>query len=269
MTAAVSFPDFRPSGNAAVDPELYDVENRAIDPDGVVLDAMRNLAPWDGRVLVDLGCGTGYWLDGYAREAAEVIGVEPDPTLVELARRRAGRARVVHGSAEHLPLDDSSVDVVHARFAYFFPPGCDAGLAEVLRVLRPDGRLVVVDNDHRNGQFATLLARSLPAAAQGNAETTDAWWSARGSERVEVMSEWRFGTRADLDAVLHLELPAEVADSWLAAHPTLTRMSYGYVLFSVGPGSRPPDRAAIPARRRGPAGYGPAPPAPGSPAGPG
>ena len=54
---------------------------------------------------------------------------------------------VVAASAEHLGLPSCSADVVHARFAYFFPPGGDAGLTEVLRVMRPGGGLVAVDND--------------------------------------------------------------------------------------------------------------------------
>ena len=228
--------DFTRAPNQADDPALYDVENAAIDPDGVLLAAMRGQAPWAGRTLLDLGCGSGWWLPGYAEEVGpggRVIGVEPDPTLLPLARSRPGGATVLAGSAEHLPLPDASVDVVHARFAYFFPPGCDAGLTEVLRVLRPGGALVVVDNDHRHGQFADLLAASAWAAYQGSADATDAWWRERGAERLEVMSSWSFRHRADLAAVLHLEFPADVADSWLRAHPDATSLDYGYVLFAV------------------------------------
>ncbi|EQD49273.1 Methyltransferase type 11, partial [mine drainage metagenome] len=184
-------------------------------------------------VLVDLGCGSGFWLDHYADEAEVVVGVEPDAELLAMARARNARARVVAGSAEHIPLPDSSVDVVHARFAYFFPPGCEAGLAEVRRVLRPGGRVVVIDNDYRHGQFAQLLARSARAAAQGRGETTDAWWDAQHAQRVEVMSEWRFDHRSALESVLRLEFPAELADSWLGEHPNDMGLSYGYVLFAL------------------------------------
>ncbi len=226
--------DFRPAPNQGGDPALYEIENRALDPSGRVLDAMRALSPWAGRTLLDLGCGSGFWLPGYAEEAAEVIGVEPDPALLPLARARGRRARVLAGSAERIPLPDASVDVVHARFAYFFPPGCDAGLAEVMRVLRPGGALVVVANDLRSGQFADLLAAALasadPAAA---ADRTDAWWADHSAERTDVLSEWRFTSRHDFEAVLRLEFPRPVADAWLTSHPDTLGLSYGYCLFTV------------------------------------
>jgi ubiquinone/menaquinone biosynthesis C-methylase UbiE len=229
----VELSDYVHALNQGGSPEVYELENRALDPDALVLGAMRKLAPWAGRTLVDLGCGSGFWLPGYADEAAQVIGVEPDPRLLPLAESRDPRARVLSGSAEHIPLDADSVDVVHARFAYFFPPNCDEGLAEVMRVLKPGGTLVVVDNDQRAGQFAELLRVSPFAAPQGFADTTDTWWAERGAERVEVMSRWAFERREDFEAVLRLEFPAGIAEDWLTAHPDALGLSYGYVLFAV------------------------------------
>ena len=84
-----SFPDWRFAPNIGGHPGSYELENEAADRAGHVLDAMRAIAPWAGRTIVDLGCGTGYWLRRYAAEAARVIGVEPDPALRTTAERAA------------------------------------------------------------------------------------------------------------------------------------------------------------------------------------
>lgn len=283
FAALAAFPDWRFAPNIGGHPDVYEIENRALDPDGHVLAAMRNLAPFDGRTLVDLGCGTGFWLAGYARDAARVIGIEPDPALrarAEARIRGVPRAEVLPGSAERLPLADRSVDVVHARFAYFLGPGIvgwakaaggpgDAGLHEVMRVLRPGGSLIVVDNDYRWGEFADLLAAAASVPPLHTASAIDSWWRERGATRHEVRSQWRFASRADLAAVLDIEVPAPVARAWLARHPAATGLSYGQVLFAVtrakglssssaGPHPPPLPRrqplrlAVLPARLRGP-----------------
>jgi len=245
--ARAVFPDWVFAPNIGEHPDIYEIENRGIDPEGHVLAAMRRLAPWDGRTVVDLGCGTGFWLAGYARDAARVIGIEPDPVLRARAAARIRdlpAAEVMAGSAEHLPLADRSVDVVHARFAYFLAPGSeggggrgtgggDPGLAEILRVLAPGGSLIAVDNDYRWGQFAEILAAAAKAPPQRSADAVEAWWRERGATRHEVRTQWRFASRADLEAVLDIEVPAAVARAWLARHPVATSLSCGYVLFTV------------------------------------
>jgi SAM-dependent methyltransferase len=238
--ARSAFPDWRFAPNIGGHPDVYEIENRALDPDGYVLAAMHRLAPWDGRRLLDLGCGTGFWLPGYARDAARVIGVEPDPVLRERAATRIRNVpgtEVLPGSAEHLPLPDRGVDVVHARFAYFLAPGAsaraDAGLAEIMRVLAPGGSLIVVENDYLWGQFAGVLAAGSAQPPRETADAVDAWWRQRGATRHEVRTRWRFASRADLAAVLHIEVPAAAARAWLTRNPSATSLSCGYVLYAV------------------------------------
>ncbi|HEY8308774.1 MAG TPA: class I SAM-dependent methyltransferase, partial [Lapillicoccus sp.] len=131
-------------------PEVYELENLGVDRAGVIEAVMREVQDWAGRDVLDIGCGTGFHLPRFAATARTVVGVEPHPPLVVQARRRVvalPTVRVVQASAAETTLPDASVDVAHARWAYFFGPGCEPGLAELDRVMRPDGTAFVVDND--------------------------------------------------------------------------------------------------------------------------
>lgn len=229
-------PDWRRATNIATDPELYERENDAVAADGRLDRALREVADWAGRTLLDVGCGTGYWLPRYAVDADRVIGVEPDPDLLARAHRRTrhlDNVEVVRGSAEHLPVAPATVDVAHARFAYFFGEGAEAGLHEVGRVLRPGGVFVAVDNDWGYGRFADLLRRADVGNAAIDPETTDRWWRDRSAIRIDVPGAWRCRSAEELEAILRLELPGPVVDAFVAAHPGTRELSYGFALFVV------------------------------------
>jgi SAM-dependent methyltransferase len=221
----------RPSPNIWNNPGTYELENRAFDPDGSVWSALRSLAPWDGRDVLDLGCGTGFHLPAFAESARSVIGVEPHLSLAALARRRTRRranGEVRVGQAESLPLPDASVDVVHARWAYFFGPGSEPGLAELDRVLRRGGTAVVIDNDPTTSTFGAWFRDGFPDVDPAAVES---FWSARGWRRTPVRSAWRFEHREDLEAVVRIELPPESAERALASH-TGTEVDYAVNLWS-------------------------------------
>jgi SAM-dependent methyltransferase len=233
---STGFADYRYSANITESPAVYELENQAFDSEGHVWPAMFRLAPWAGKKIVDLGCGTGFWLPRYAPEAAKVVGVEPHPTLRAAASTRTrmlSNVDVVAGSAEHTGMPDATVDVVHARFAYFFGPGREAGLAEVLRILRPGGALVVVDNDYRWGGFAELLRAGLVSRGTVDPDAVDRFWQQSGATSLDVRSSLRFAKPEELAAVLRIELPRAVADDWIKAHPGAISITYGYRLRTV------------------------------------
>jgi ubiquinone/menaquinone biosynthesis C-methylase UbiE len=193
---------------------------------------MLSRVDWSGRDVVDLGCGTGFHLPRFALTAATVTGVEPHPDLVALARRRTRALPTVavhEGTAQALPLPDASVDVVHARWAYFFGPGCEPGLAELDRVVRRGGVALVIDNDSTRSMFGGWFRRGYPDLP--TAATVERFWSTRGWTRTPVDMGWRFSSRADLEAVVRIEFDAPTAEAILAEHEG-TEVDYAVNLWS-------------------------------------
>jgi ubiquinone/menaquinone biosynthesis C-methylase UbiE len=179
---------------------------------------MRSISSWDGRVVLDVGCGTGYHLPWFAETAASVIGVEPHGDLAALAGRRTRRlpnVEVLQGTAQSLPLPDASVDLVHARWAYFFGPGCEPGLAELARVVRRGGTAFVIDNDPTRSTFGSWFRRGYPDV---DPPAVERFWSTQGWSRVPVDMRWSFSSRADLEAVVRIEFGPAVAEAILDEH---------------------------------------------------
>ncbi len=199
-------------------PATYELENRAFDPDGLVESVMAQQASWAGRVVLDLGCGSGFHLPRFARTAERIVGVEPHPDLVALARRRVRRldnVEVRAGTAQAVPLPDASVDVVHVRWAYFFGPGCEPGLRELRRVVRRGGAAFVIDNDGSRSTFGRWFRRGYPRI---DPDEVARFWARQGWSRTPVLTRWSFTSEADLAAVVRIEFDATTAHAVLAEH---------------------------------------------------
>lgn len=208
----------RPSPNIWNTPELYELENRAADPHGRIAAAMREIADWTGRTVLDIGCGSGFHLPLWAETAERVVGVEPHLPLAALARRRTrslDHVTVLEGTAQSLPVPDASVDVAHARWAYFFGPGCEPGLRELGRVVRRGGTAFVIDNDATRSTFGGWFRRGFPEL---DPVAVERFWSMQGWRRRPVEMGWSFGSREDLEAVVRIELPPGAAEEALASH---------------------------------------------------
>lgn len=222
--------DARPSPNIWRHPGTYEIENHAFDREGLVWSAISGLATWAGQDVLDIGCGTGFHLPLFATTAASVVGVEPHPDLAAIARRRIRRidhASVLEGLADALPLADASVDFAHARWAYFFGPGCEPGLAELERVVRPGGTAVILDNDPTASTFGAWFRDGFPDV---DPAVVEAFWEAQGWSRTRVLTAWDFGSRDDLDEVVRIELPPEAAERALSEQSGL-RVDYAVNLW--------------------------------------
>lgn len=220
-----------PSPNIWHHPKVYEVENRAVDPDGVIEPAMRAIKDWTGLTVLDIGCGTGFHLPGFAATAARVIGVEPHAALAEAAQRRTrelGNVEVRVGTAQRLPVPDSSVDVMHARWAYFFGPGCEPGLAELDRVMRRGGTAFIIDNDGSRSTFGSWFSAAYPMIKP---PVVEKFFTERGWTRTPLDMGWRFERREDFEAVVRIEFTPADADRIIASH-TGVEVDYAINLWS-------------------------------------
>lgn len=101
-----------------------------------------------GRRVLDAGCGSGPLTAELLARGAEVTGLDGSPAMIELARQRLGDGVPLHVGdlAAPLPFEDDAFDVVTASLVLHYLEDWSAPLAELRRVLAPNGRLLVSVN---------------------------------------------------------------------------------------------------------------------------
>ncbi|HUZ20309.1 MAG TPA: class I SAM-dependent methyltransferase [Acidimicrobiales bacterium] len=100
------------------------------------------LGPLAGRRVLEVGCGTGRLLAEMTERGAMAIGLDREPAMAELATRRT-RAPVLRADAGALPFPEASLDAVVAVALLEFVADPAGVMAELCRVTRPEGRVVI------------------------------------------------------------------------------------------------------------------------------
>lgn len=134
---------------------LLDMQDTAPGIERLRRWALDTCAPHPGETVVDVGSGTGTVVRRLAAIVGpgRVTGIEPNPRLRAVAEQRTPddgpEVGYRYGTATDLPFDDDSVDLVWCErvLQHLYEPA--AAVAEIARVLRPGGRAVLLDSDHR------------------------------------------------------------------------------------------------------------------------
>jgi SAM-dependent methyltransferase len=115
----------------------------------------------ENATVLDIGCGGGRALERLASLAilGKVVGIDYSEDSVAVARKRnqrliaTGRVEVLHGSVSSMPFPDATFDCVSAVETYYFWPDIAADLAEVRRVMKPSGQMVIIAGMYRGSRF--------------------------------------------------------------------------------------------------------------------
>lgn len=143
---------------------VYDVQTRPLERGWLGERRAGLLRDLEGEVL-EIGAGTGASLPHY-RSASRVVATEPDPAMRRRLASRMDQAvvpvEIRDSPAEPLPDPDGSFDAVVYALVLCTVPDPDRALAEAARVLRPNGRLVVLEHVRGSGRLATWQDRLDP-----------------------------------------------------------------------------------------------------------
>jgi ubiquinone/menaquinone biosynthesis C-methylase UbiE len=167
-------------------------DERCIDYARDRFEYIAGRAGWPYGNVLELGCGTGFFLLNLKLAGVVEHGYVTDlsPGMVEVARRNASRLGFeVEGrvaDAERIPYDDGTFDLVVGHAVLHHIPDVEQSLREVLRVLKPGGRFVFAGEPTRWGDY---VARRLSRAT---------WWATMRATRLPRLAAWR-RPQAELD----------------------------------------------------------------------
>lgn len=128
---------------------------------GFFTEAMRDAAITQAQlpaaaVVADVGTGTGFVLQGLIDRAAELVGFDESAAMLAVAQRNlAGHTKITWRQAEgqHLPAADDYFDAVFANMYLHHAPQPAQAIAEMVRILKPGGKLVITDLDSHDQQW--------------------------------------------------------------------------------------------------------------------
>src|SRR5437762_2471430 len=123
-----------------------------------VIETLRALLPQDARVL-DVGCGTGdLSVELFENTAAQVTGIDFCGPMLKLAKTKAPQLQLIEGDALNLPFAEASFDGLTIGFALRNLADIEQGLRELLRVLKPNGHVAILEfSQPVNPVFASFI----------------------------------------------------------------------------------------------------------------
>lgn len=150
------------------------------------------LQPWEGKRLLDVGCGTGQWLIAAAERGAIPLGVDISQVAIRACKKALPQAQLFCCPAENLPFENSQFDVVSClgSLEHFLDP--ESALREMVRVAKPKATfLFLVPNAGFLTRRLGLYRGTEQARIREEVRTLAGWEELFSSAGLRVMKRWR------------------------------------------------------------------------------
>lgn len=125
-------------------------------PEDVRIEAYKAANIEAGKTAADIGAGTGFISEGLLKKNINVIAVDQSEEMLNLLKNKFSsyeNLQCVHGIDSKLPIEDSEVDYVFANMFLHHVKEPLITIKEMVRILKPDGKLVITDLDEHNFEF--------------------------------------------------------------------------------------------------------------------
>ena len=197
------------------------------------------------RRALDVGCGEGRFCRALRQRGVDAVGIDPTRDLIAVARERDRRGTYLEAAAERLPFGSEIFDLVVSYLTLIDIPDYRAAIAEMARVLRPGGALLIANLNSFNTACADIGwmhdgdGRRLYYPVDHYLEERSMWIAYRGIRIVNHHRPLSAYVRALLDAGLSLtyfDEPAPVADTPEAKAEKYRRVPWFLVMEWAKPG---------------------------------
>ncbi|WP_217587817.1 class I SAM-dependent methyltransferase [Lentibacillus saliphilus] len=172
-------------------PELFEIERRCMDRPGKVIDFLDQRLP-NGKII-DIGAGNGYTAQLLIKETRPIVALEPDEMMIDSTKPLIW----AKGTAQQVPFHANTFESAYATWAFFFDgmPDVDKGLAEVERVVKPGGEIIIVDN-YGHDEFCALSTRKINSNVD--------YWTAKGFDYTVIDTVFAFDSVEEARTLLSL-----------------------------------------------------------------
>lgn len=131
--------------------DQYDCRYKVGNYAGIERRLMEFVADVHKGTILEVGCGTGHWIQTLTSRGYKVAGVEPAQAMLDVARKKVPQANLVQGKAEALPFSEPTFDRVFCINAFHHFSDQKLFMTEAYRVLRPGGSIMIIGLDPHTG----------------------------------------------------------------------------------------------------------------------